>query len=374
MTSRSPTSGPALLIGTRKGLFIARLDAGRWQLEGPHIAGYEIMHILVSPRDARILYASARHAIWGAHLYRSKDGGATWTALGAAPQHAPGVRDSALNAIWGLAQDADGRLYAGIDPAGLFFSDDDAESWQAVEGLNEHRTRTLWEPARGGFSVHSIQPHPGDPRILVAAVSAGGVYRSEDRGASWLPCNAGIPAPNLPGEAPVAGHNVHRVLMHPAQPERLYRQCYRGTWRSDDGGRSWSDVTAGLPGDFGYAIALDPHDPDTLFQIPESDSHMRSVVDGRLRVYRSRDAGRSWTDSSRGLPRGTAWVTVLREAMDTDDSDPCVVAFGTSSGHVFLSLDAGDSWQRLAELLPRVLSVKIARLPDPPGPGDTIRK
>lgn len=347
-----------LLIGTRKGLFIARLVDGEWRLDGPHIAGYEIMCTFAPSRDSRLVYASARHPIWGAHLYRSADAGLSWEPLAGTPGHPAGRHANSLNAIWSIAGDSQGRLYAGTDPPGLFCSDDQAASWHRVAALEEHPTRELWEPARGGFSIHSIQVHPGDPQLLYVAVSAGGVYRSEDRGASWSPCNRSIPARNLPITDPVAGHNVHRLLMHPMAPDRLYRQCYHGTWRSDDGGRSWTDITAGLPGDFGYAIATDPRDPDTVFQVPESDAHMRSVVDGRLRVYRSQDAGHTWRDSSDGLPQRNAWVTVLREAIDTDDGSPCGVYFGTASGHVFASLDAGESWRRVAELLPRILSVR----------------
>lgn len=353
-----------LLIGTRKGLFIAQRREARWTIEGPLIAGYEIMQTCLMPGDSHKIIASTRHPIWGAHLYRSVNGGRDWDALPSAPMHRKGLHTTALRAIWGVAAATDGRLYAGIDPAGLFYSDDDGESWHAVDSLNEHLTTARWEPARGGFSVHSIQVDPRNPRAIWVAVSAGGVYRSVDRGLSWTPCNRGIPAPNLPGTAPDVGHNVHRLLMHPLKPERLYRQCYQGTWRSDDGGQSWTDITAGLPGNFGYAIAMDPHDPDGVFQIPESDAHMRSVVAGQLRVFHSRDGGRSWIDRSDGLPQRNAWVTVLREAMDTDDAHPCGVYFGTSSGHVFARLDAGQSWERVAEFLPRVLSVRALQEPD----------
>ena len=350
-------NGRKLLIGTRKGLFIARLARGEWELDGPHIAGYEIMCTFARTRSSPLVYASARHPIWGAHLYRSADAGLNWEPLPVAPRHPAGRHAEGLNAVWSIAEDSQGRLYAGTDPPGLFFSDDQAASWQLVTALEDHPTRGLWEPARGGFSIHSIHADPQDANKLWAAVSAGGVYRSTDRGASWSPCNRGIPAPNLTAKNPVAGHNVHRLLVHPSFPDRLYRQCYQGTWRSDDGGESWVDITAGLPGNFGYAIAIDPHDPDGVFQIPESDAHMRAVVDGSLRVYRSQDAGKTWRNSSDGLPQRNAWVTVLRQAIDTDDGSPCGIYFGTASGHVFASLDAGNSWTRVAELLPRVLSV-----------------
>lgn len=351
--------GHALLVGTQKGLFIASRHSAGWQLNGPHIAGYEIIHTCAPPDESGVYYAAASHKIWGAHVYRSEDGGRSWNSLPAAPRHAPGIHRTALNAIWYLAAAPDGRLYAGIDPAGLFYSDDRAETWKPVAPLNEHPTRDSWEPARGGFSLHSIHLDPGNPARLWAAVSAGGVYRSEDGGATWTPANDGVRAENLPTPYPHTGHNVHRLVMHPARPDRLYRQCYHGTWRSDDGGRRWTEITAGLPGNFGYAIAVDPRDPDTVFQVPESDSHMRTVVDGRLRVYRSRDGGGSWASMSVGLPQAHAWLTVLREALDADGGDG--VYFGTSGGHLFVSRDGAASWELAAGYLPRILSVKSVR-------------
>ena len=248
-------------------------------------------------------------------------------------------------------------MFAGIDPAGLFRSEDRGETWRPVTGLNEHPTRSTWEPSKGCFAVHSICVDPGQPDRLVVAVSAGGVYRSEDGGNSWQPANTGVRAENLPQPAPETGHNVHRVVMHPQVPERIYRQCYNGIYRSDDGAKSWVEITAGLPSDFGYGIVTDPNDADTVFQIPESGSHLRAPVDGKLRVYRSRDAGANWESASAGLPDEHVYVTVLRESMATDARDPCGVYFGTSGGNVFASRDAGDSWRLIANYLPRVLSV-----------------
>lgn len=346
---------PRVLVGTQKGLFIASPGARGWQLEGPHIAGYEIIHSCAPPDEPGVLYAAASHKIWGAHVYRSEDHGRSWTSLAAAPQHPPGLHRTALKAIWYLAAASGGRLYAGIDPAGLFLSDDRGASWQPVTALNEHPTRAAWEPARGGFSVHSIRIDPANPARLWVAVSAGGVYRSEDGGASWTPANAGVRAENLPNPLPECGHNVHRLVMHPARPERLYRQCYHGTWRSDDGGRSWTEITAGLPGNFGYAIAVDPRDPDVAYQVPESDSHMRTVVDGRLRVYMSRDAGAHWQSISEGLPQAHAWVTVLRESLDADRDGG--LYFGTSGGHLFARPAGAPAWTLAAGFLPRILSV-----------------
>jgi len=354
-------SAITLFVGTQKGLFRFRSNAGRshWTVDGPHMAGYEIIHVCASPLDPALVYAAVKHTVWGAHIYRSRDGGASWASLDATPHHAPGRRDKSLKAIWYLALAPDGsRLYAGIDPAGLFTSDDGGETWSPVDSLNEHRTRDTWEPAKGGFSLHSIYIDPTEPANLYCGISAGGVYRSEDGGGTWMPANQGVRAENLPNRFPVSGHNVHRLVMHPARPQRLYRQCYNGTYRSDDGARSWIEITEGLPGDFGYAIAVDPADPDTVFQIPESGAHMRTVVDGKLRVFMSRDAGHTWTSASAGLPTENAWITVLREAMDTEGRTPCGVYFGTSGGHVFASADGAARWTQIAGFLPRVLCVR----------------
>jgi photosystem II stability/assembly factor-like uncharacterized protein len=349
-----------LLVGTAKGLFRVRRETadGEWHIDGPHLAGYSVLHTLEAP-DGR-LFAATSHKIWGAHIYTSKDQGASWTSLDAVPEHPPSSGRGATKAIWYLALSGS-VLFAGIDPAGLFRSDDGGRRWQPVTGLNEHPTRSTWEPSKGCFAVHSIYVDPLQPDNIVAAVSAGGVYRSEDGGETWQPANVGVRAENLPEPSPETGHNVHRVIMHPRETGRLYRQCYNGTYRSDDGGRSWTEITAGLPSDFGYGIVVDPNDPDTVFQIPESGSHLRAPVDGKLRVYRSRDGGATWASASSGLPAEHVYVTVLREAMDIDSHEPCGVYFGTSGGQVFASTDAGESWEEIVSYLPRVLNVKAIK-------------
>jgi hypothetical protein len=355
-------SASMLLVGTEKGLFRLRPGSvsGSWRIDGPYLAGYRILHIVVAPGRSRELLAAVDHPVWGSHIYRSRDGGEQWSSLDATPQHPPGRHARVLRSIWQLAWSPDGgTLYAGVDPAGLFASDDGGASWRDVPALNEHGTRGTWEPSRGLFAVHSICIDRQNPGHLVVAVSAGGVYRSEDAGASWAPSNAGVRAENLPERFPVAGHNVHRVVMHPLDGQRLYRQCYNGTYRSDDGGRTWHEITDGLPSDFGYAIACDPFDPDTVFQIPESSSHLRTTVDGRLRVFRSTDAGQGWLSASAGLPQQHAYVTVLREALDADAQRPGQLAFGTSSGHVFATHDHGGRWELAAEFLPRIASVRF---------------
>lgn len=367
MEIAAPARAVVLLIGTQKGLF--RLEAGpdraRWRIEGPLVAGYEISHAIPDPRRPGTCFLAANHPIWGAHVYRSRDWGRNWEALPEPPHHPPGAFDEALRAIWYLAPghaDAPDTIFAGIDPPGLFVSEDAGRSWSAVDGLNRHPSRSTWEPSRGGFYVHSVYVDPRTADRMYAAVSAGGAFRTDDGGRNWTPVNRGVRAENLPQHAPETGHNIHRLLMHPAAPDRLYRQCYNGTYVSDDRGEHWTEITAGLPSDFGYALASSPRDADSLFVIPEQSSHIRCPVDGRLRVYTTRDRGGSWRALTEGLPQEHVYVTVLREALDVDALDPPGVYFGTTGGHLFVSNDGGASWTMLYAFLPRILSVKALLL------------
>lgn len=347
-----------LLVGTKRGLFIFESDVqrARWRARGPFLVGREIYHAVVDPRDGT-LWAASDHSVWGAHLHYSSDNGENWETLAEAP-HYPDERG--LKAIWfiapGHAQTPD-RFYAGIEPAGLFVSDDRGESWHSVSTLNDHPTNNTWQPAGGGLALGSIIVDPRDAQRIYCALSAGGVYRSDDGGRSWRPVNKGVRADFQPNRYPETGQCVHKLLLHPLEPDRLYQQNHCGVYRSDNRGDDWTEITAGLPSDFGYALAIDAHDADTLFVIPEESSHMRATVDGRCRVYRSRDAGNSWEALTNGLPQENAYVSILREGMTSDTLDPCGVYFGTSSGHLFASNNAGDSWQLVAGYLPRILCV-----------------
>jgi hypothetical protein len=351
-------SGVVLLIGTKRGLFVAHSDARRetWRLSEPRLAGREVYHAFVDPRDGTA-WAATDHAVWGAHVHRSDDGGESWHVLDSAP-HYDDARG--LKAIWFLAPgppDEPATLYAGIEPAGLFVSRDRGATWESVAALNDHPTHTAWQPAGGGLALGSIQHDPRDPRRIYCSLSAGGVYRTDDGGASWHACNSGVRADFLPERFPVAGQCVHRLLLHPARPDRLYQQNHCGVYRSDDRGETWVEITDGLPSEFGYALAVDPDDDDVAFVIPETSSHMRTTVDGRLRVYRTGDAGATWEPLTQGLPQQHAYVSILRDAMCSDDVRPAGIYFGTSSGHLFASNDRGDSWRLAAGFLPRILSI-----------------
>ncbi|MGQ0562961.1 MAG: WD40/YVTN/BNR-like repeat-containing protein [Gemmatimonadota bacterium] len=345
-----------LLVGTKRGLFSFTSDTARraWRASGPHLVGREVYHAVMNPRD-RVIWAATDHAVWGAHLHTSADLGESWQLIESAPHYSD---ERGLAAIWFVAP-VGATVYAGIEPAGLFVSHDRGESWRGVDALNQHTTTSTWQPAGGGLALHSIIPDTNAQRIF-CAVSAGGVYRSDDAGASWRPLNQNVRADFQPEQYPIAGQCVHKLLQHPLRPQRLYQQNHCGTYRSDDAGESWIEITNGLPSDFGYALAIDAHGPDTLFVIPEESSHMRSTVEGRLRVYCSRDAGASWQPLTHGLPQENAYVSILREGMTADTLDPCGVYFGTSSGHLFASPDRGESWTMIAGFLPRILSVTVA--------------
>lgn len=356
----------ALLVGTRKGLFIARSDADRreWALEGPHIAGYEIQAAFLDPRRPGRGYAAAHHPVWGIHIYRSDDGGRSWLPLAEVPRHGTDDQDPAsLKMIWSLApgpEDSPDIILAGIEPPGLFVSKDAGEHWQALSGFNDHADRGHWSPAKGGLAVHSVQVDPHTRGRMFAAMSAGGIYRSDDHGANWQACNSGIRAPYLPERTPHCGHCVHRLLLHPAQPGRAYQQSHHGIYRSDDDGASWQEITAGLPSDFGYALATNPRDPDVIYCVPEESSQFRATVDGRLRVYRSQDAGQSWQALTEGLPQENVFITILRDGLEADGLDPLGLYLGSSSGHLFASRDEGEQWSLIAGFLPGILCIRAS--------------
>lgn len=359
--------GIVLLVGTRKGIFRAwSADRRDWTLEGPLLEGYEVYHAVPDPRTPGTAYAAVNHLVWGSHVYRSEDAGRSWEPLEGRPSFPPGTGHR-LEAIWHLAPghpDHPERLWAGVAPAALFRSDDRGKSWDWVRSLEEHPTRRTWQPARGGLFLHSVQIDPRDPETVYAAVSAGGCYRSDDGGASWEPINRGIRAEFLPDPASHAGHNPHALRLHPARPARLYLQDYVSVYRSDDRGDAWVEVTDGLPSGFGYVVGLDPSDPDRCWVIPEESTHMRCVCGGRLRVFETRDAGGTWSPRREGLPQAHAYVSILREALDTDGLRPCGVFFGTSTGHLFGSPD-GRAWSLIAGFLPTILSVRSFPLPTP---------
>ena len=357
-----------LMVGTTKGAFLFTSDGARgsWRLDGPHFPGEEVYAIALDQRGGTPrLWTSPGSPFFGSTLRRSDDLGATWSDKDERPVKFPEESGLSLNRVWqiapGRAHEPD-RLFLGVEPTCLFESRDGGDSWGPVEGFLNHEHRQYWTPGNGGLCMHTILPDPSSPQRTLVAFSTGGVYRTDDGGASWRPRNVGVRAEFLPDKHPEFGQCVHKVVHHPARPERLFLQNHWGLYRSDDWGDSWHDVANGVPSDFGFAMAMHPHDPDTVYIVPLESDGFRCTPEAQLRVYRTRDAGASWHPLTEGLPQEGAYETVLRDALDSVANPTAGVAFGTRSGKVYASGDEGDSWALVREGLPPVVCVKAAVL------------
>jgi hypothetical protein len=356
-----------VLVGTAKGLFALRSSgAGEpFALSGPSFPGEEIYATCVDTRgDAPRLFVGSVSNHWGPVLRRSDDLGETWTEDERASLRFPTGSDTSLARIWQLAPGPADRpevLYAGVEPAALFRSEDGGQSFSLVKDLWDHPHRPQWEPGGGGLCLHTILVHPADPERLLVAISAAGVYLSDDGGASWRASNAGIVAGFLPDEpVPEFGQCVHKVARDAADPERLYLQHHGGIYRSDDGGEQWQPMSSIAGMDFGFPVVAHPTRGDSAFLLPLESDEYRCTPDGRCTVWRTTDAGQSWEPLTAGLPQADAHVTVLRDAFTTDGLDPAGLYFGTRAGEVYGWVDDGGPWQLLADHLPPVLSVRAA--------------
>jgi photosystem II stability/assembly factor-like uncharacterized protein len=370
-------TGVRVLVGTRKGAFVLTSDGKRerWEVRGPDFAGWEVYHLAGSPADPDRLYAAPSGGWFGQVIQRSDDGGATWGPVGNefAYEGVPGTHQWydgtphpwEFARVWHLEPsptDPD-TVYAGVEDAALFRSGDGGRTWQELPGLREHGSGPHWQPGAGGMCLHTIMLDPRDPGRMHVAISAAGVFRTEDAGKSWRPANRGLRSEGIPDEDAEVGHCVHNLAMHPARPDTLFMQKHWDVMRSDDGGDSWHDIGGDLPSDFGFPIDVHAHEPDTVYVVPiTSDSH-HFPPDGRLRVYRSRTGGHEWEPLTEGLPQSHCYVNVLRDAMAVDSLDECGVYIGTTGGQVYASADAGDSWTPIVRDLPAVLSVEVQTLP-----------
>lgn len=349
-----------LLIGTRKGAFILESDVARsvWRVRGPFCETWPIHH-LVRSADGSI-YAAGGNEWYGPSVWRSGDDGQTWTQSSAGLTYGDG--GPKVTTIWNLTP-SNGTLYAGVEPAGLFRSEDKGQTWSHVSGLREHPSSPEWQPGNGGLCLHSIVPHPTDSDRMWVGISAVGAFETTDGGKTWDLRNKGVRADFDPNPDPQFGQCVHKMGLHPTNPEMLYQQNHCGVYRSEDGGRQWTEITGSLPSDFGFPLAIHPHDPSTLYVIPMTPPDKgRHMIDGHTRVWRTRDRGDSWQSLDNGLPKSDAYLGVLREAMAMDRLQPAGVYFGTSTGQVFGSPDEGESWQLLADFLPPVWSVEASVL------------
>jgi photosystem II stability/assembly factor-like uncharacterized protein len=350
--------GVVVLAGTRKGLFALESDETRaeWSLRGPLLAGWSVFHAIVDPRTGA-WHACTNHDVYGATTHRSDDRGEAWTR--AEELALPESSGLTLERTWHVepGREADGEtLWLGGAPGVLFRSSDGGAHWEAVPGIVDHPTRERWYPGAGGMCCHSIQLDPVEPQRMYVGISAAGVFRSDDGGETFTPANRGTAADFLPDPYPELGQCVHKLLLHPGRPGRLWQQNHCGVYRSDDAGESWERLDGnGLPSDFGFALALDPGDPDVAHTVPIVGAESRVVADGRLGVYRTDDGGSSWTPFEAVAP---AWTGVLREGLASDRLDPYGVYVGTQSGSVFASVDGGREWTEIARQLPPVLSVE----------------
>jgi photosystem II stability/assembly factor-like uncharacterized protein len=358
------TATVLLAIGTRKGLWLATSRDGRasWEVTGPHLPMTEVYAVAVDTRAAPRLLVGATSEHFGPSVMISDDLGATWQEPDRAPIAFPEDTEAALGRVWQLAPgpvDQPEVVYAGVEPSALFRSEDGGRTYELVRGLWDHPHRSQWFPGYGGMAIHTVLPHPHDRQRIVVAMSTGGIYLTTDGGTTWNPSNEGISAYFLPEKYPEFGQCVHKVAQHPAKPERFFLQNHHGVYRSDDGAATWQSIAEGLPSDFGFPIAVHPHRPDVIYGFPLSADAMRFPPDGRCRVYRSEDAGNSWTGLSEGLPE-RFWSAVMRDALWVDQADPAGVYFGARSGEVYASRDEGESWNLVTSHLPDVLSVRAA--------------
>src|SRR5216684_277479 len=393
-------SGVRVLVGTRKGALILTSDGKRqkWDVSGPHFAGWEMYHLKGSPVDPKRIYASQTSGWFGQIIQRSDDGGKTWIQPGTPPgeknvqQAGPPKGESnkfvydtsgatgkpltthmwydgaqhpwEFKRVWHLEpslEDPD-TVYAGVEDAGLFRSTDGGEHWQELPGLRGHRTGPSWQPGAGGMCLHTIILDASAPGRMFTAISAAGAFRSDDAGETWRPVNHGLQSEGIPDPEAEVGHCVHRLAMHPARPSVLYMQKHWDVMRSDDAGESWREVSGDLPTDFGFPIDVHAHEPETVYVVPITSDSEHYPLDGKLRVYRSRTGGNEWEPLTKGLPQEHCYVNVLRDAMAVDSMDECGVYFGTTGGQVYASADSGDTWAPIVRDLPAVLSVEVQTL------------
>ena len=370
-------SSVRVLVGTRKGAFILTSDGkrDRWDVQGPHFGGWEIYHLKGSPADPNRLYASQSSGWFGQTVLRSDNAGKTWEPVGNAFLYdgVPGTHQWydgtphpwEFKRVWHFEPsltDPD-TVYAGVEDAALFKTVDGGQTWQELSGLRGHGSGPNWMPGAGGMGLHTILLDPSDPNRIFIAISAAGVFRTDDAGQTWRPANRGLKSEFLPKPESEVGHCVHRIAMHPSRPNVLFMQKHWDVMRTDDGGESWREVSGNLPSDFGFPIAVNSNEPDTVYVVPIKSDSEHYPPEGKLRVYRSRTGGDEWEALTCGLPQQDCYVNILREAMAVDDLDSCGVYFGTTGGQVYASADGGDSWNAIVHDLPSVLSVEVQTLP-----------
>ncbi|HXX44805.1 MAG TPA: hypothetical protein VEJ38_08750 [Candidatus Acidoferrales bacterium] len=383
-----------VLVGTHKGGFILTSDGKRqkWDVIGPLFTGWEVYHMKGSPSDPNRIYASQTSGWFGQIIQRSSDGGKTWETPGGEKLPKPGEFPSGqsnkfvydvssetgkpltthqwydgtqhpweFKRVWHLEpsfSDPD-TVYAGVEDAALFRSTDGAHSWQELAGLRGHGTGPKWQPGAGGMCLHSIVLDKSNPQRMYIAISAAGAFRTDDGGKTWKPINRGLRSPYLPSQEAEVGHCVHHITMSQSRPGVLFMQKHWDVMRTDDAGDNWLEVSGNLPTDFGFVIDVHAHEPETIYVVPIKSDSEHFPLEGKLRVYRSRNGGNEWEPLTKGLPQENCYVNILRDAMAVDSLDSCGIYFGTTGGQVYASADAGDTWNAIVQNLPAVLSVEV---------------
>jgi len=361
-----------LLVGTRKGAFLYHGDVSRkrWRVDGPHLLGQIVYHLIQDPRDGHTLLMAAKTGHLGPTVFRSSDLGRTWKEAAHPPQFPKGGAESVKNVFWLTPGHASrpGEWYAGTAPHAIFRTTDGGVTWEGIRGFNEHPQRAKWKgPPENSPpddpNTHSIIVDPRDPDHLYAGFSSGGVFESTDGGADWRPLNKGLAADFIPQKDPEYGHDPHCMRICPGRPDRLYQQNHCGIYRIDRPSDRWTRIGRAMPkeiGDIGFPMVLHPRDPDTawVFPMDGSEAWPRVSPGGRPAAYVTRDGGKSWKRQDRGFPRKDAWWTVKRQAFTADPGRPVGLYLGTTSGAVWSSLDEGARWRLLAEHLPSITSVE----------------
>ncbi|MDO8308697.1 MAG: exo-alpha-sialidase [Actinomycetota bacterium] len=351
-----------IAIGTRKGLWTAKGGADGWEVSQPLKAMAEFSSVAWMPRgagDPPRLLAGARSWFWGPSVLFSDDDGVTWSD----PEHRaiafPPDAGVAIERIWNLTPDprqAD-VVWAGCEPHSLWRSSDGGSEFTLNAGLWEHPHRPEWMPGAGGAAIHTIAPRPDGS--MVVAMSTGGVYRSADSDSGWVPANRGIRVDFQPEEYPEFNQCVHRIAVDGGDPSRVYAQNHGGVYRSDDSGDAWQPIMEGLPKDFGFVVLAHPSQGGTAWVIP-IDAETMFPPEGRLRLWRTDDAGATWAETGDGLPDGH-YASVMRDSAHVIEHDgDAAIAFGTRNGCVFASLDGGRTFTEVVSGLPDVLSVRIS--------------
>jgi photosystem II stability/assembly factor-like uncharacterized protein len=353
-----------LVIGTRKGCFLLEGDADRhtWTTRGPFCENWPVYHAVHDPGSGAI-YAAAASEWHGSAVWRSPDLGETWTHSSEGIEYdGDGARK--VSKVSTLAV-KDGRVLVGVEAPGIFESRDEGQTWSLLSTLAGEPGSEAWDdPANqppGHLGISALTFDHEDPARIWAIVQGFGLFETTDDGATWTPRNRGLRA-DWPREHEEVGFCVHKFVRSPQDGDRMFQQNHVGMHRSDDGGQSWTEITEGLPTEFGFAAATHPHDRETFWVVPLDPGHGRTMPDGQAAVWRTRDAGSSWERLDAGLPQRDAYVGVLREAMAIDDADDPGLYFGTSTGQLFASLDEGESWTEIASYLPAISSVEVARI------------